>query len=100
MGVALALARRGHEGRALTVRLDVINAVRFRGGIGTLEAKQRAIAAGEGSRVSTLIFRELPALCILVEEHRRFLNNNTCHTLSSIQALNAASAEEEEEEEE
>ncbi len=96
MGTARALACRDDEGRAVTVRLVVINAVGFRGGAGTAEAMQRAIAGGDGSRVITLIFRELTALRSLAEENRCFSNKNTSHLRSAIQALSAAAAEEEE----
>ncbi len=100
MGPARALARRGPEGQVLTVYLDVINAVGFRGGAGTAEAMPRAIAAGEGNRVVTLICRKLYALRQLVEENRCFSNNNMRHLRQTTQALNAAAAEEEEEEKE
>ena len=41
IGTTRALARRGSEDRALTARLDAINAVGFRGGVGTAEEMQR-----------------------------------------------------------
>ncbi len=53
---------------------------------------QRTIAAGEGSRVITLICRELAALRRFVEAKGCFSNNDTRHLRSTIEALNAVDA--------
>ncbi len=96
MGTARALARRGLEGRALTARLDVINAVGFRGGAGTAEAMQRDCGGRRQQGHYIDLLRALRAPPSRGGE-QMLSKNNTRHLRQTIQALNAAAAEEKEE---